>query len=359
MSSRTEIWNGYEDALASELASGELTQMSVGAVPVGWAGPVYLCIEPDVPANREWIRANDVNVGLGRFENLTRNLEGSVGDLTHPANSVVRAIVTRQLTDDIFTDIEATELALTQHETDGGDPHSQAGYLKVGDTDALYLKLSGGTLTNFLTLHADPTADQHAATKSYVDDAVIDPTGLFLLLDGTSVMGGNIDMGVNRLVNMANGLTDTDGATTKQVSDSTSAASSALTQHENDAGDPHAAAGYLTESDADAVYLQLDGSVAMVGAIDMGSNPINLIADGTIDTDAVSKGQMDTAISAAVATALLDYDTAVVSDGKNDGKMESYYTADDDSRAVNGRRIFIQGASPTMVDGDFHLDTTA
>ena len=32
-----------------------------------------------------------------------------------------------------------------------------------------YLALSGGTLTNFLTLHADPTASLHAATKEYVD----------------------------------------------------------------------------------------------------------------------------------------------------------------------------------------------
>lgn len=31
------------------------------------------------------------------------------------------------------------------------------------------LPLSGGTLTNFLTLHADPTNDSHAATKKYVD----------------------------------------------------------------------------------------------------------------------------------------------------------------------------------------------
>ena len=37
----------------------------------------------------------------------------------------------------------------------------------VGEAD--FLKLSGGALTDFLTLHADPTAAMHAATKSYVD----------------------------------------------------------------------------------------------------------------------------------------------------------------------------------------------
>lgn len=33
------------------------------------------------------------------------------------------------------------------------------------------LALSGGTLTNFLTLHADPSSALHAATKQYVDSA--------------------------------------------------------------------------------------------------------------------------------------------------------------------------------------------
>ena len=43
----------------------------------------------------------------------------------------------------------------------------------VGETD--FLKLSGGSLTDFLSLHANPTAALHAATKSYVDSVA---TGL-------------------------------------------------------------------------------------------------------------------------------------------------------------------------------------
>lgn len=38
--------------------------------------------------------------------------------------------------------------------------------------DNLRLLLTGGTLSGFLTLHAAPTADMHAATKKYVDDQV-------------------------------------------------------------------------------------------------------------------------------------------------------------------------------------------
>jgi phage-related tail fiber protein len=36
-------------------------------------------------------------------------------------------------------------------------------------TDGRYLMLSGGSMTNFLTLHADPSNPLHAATKQYVD----------------------------------------------------------------------------------------------------------------------------------------------------------------------------------------------
>ena len=32
------------------------------------------------------------------------------------------------------------------------------------------LPKAGGTMTGFITLHADPTADKHAAPKDYVDD---------------------------------------------------------------------------------------------------------------------------------------------------------------------------------------------
>lgn len=50
---------------------------------------------------------------------------------------------------------------------------SNATAVVSGDISALvdsrYLQLSGGTLTNFLTLHADPTSALHAATKQYVD----------------------------------------------------------------------------------------------------------------------------------------------------------------------------------------------
>lgn len=41
-----------------------------------------------------------------------------------------------------------------------------------GQVAANYLLKAGGTMTGFITLHAAPTADLHAATKKYADDKV-------------------------------------------------------------------------------------------------------------------------------------------------------------------------------------------
>ena len=50
---------------------------------------------------------------------------------------------------------------------DGANPDFQ-----VGTLDDRYLHISGGSLTGYLSLHADPTQDAHAANKAYVDAAI-------------------------------------------------------------------------------------------------------------------------------------------------------------------------------------------
>lgn len=49
----------------------------------------------------------------------------------------------------------------------------------------------------------------------------------------------------------------------------------------------------------DADVIKKDGSVAYTSAQSMGSSKITSLADGTVNSDAVNKGQMDTAIAAA------------------------------------------------------------
>lgn len=56
--------------------------------------------------------------------------------------------------------------------------------------DSTYLKLSGGTLTGALTLNANPTANMHAATKQYVDNAFAANDAM--IFKGTLGTGGTI-----------------------------------------------------------------------------------------------------------------------------------------------------------------------
>ena len=56
----------------------------------------------------------------------------------------------------------------------------------TGGGGASGLPTSGGTMTGFLTLNADPTAILHAATKQYVDSKAV------LVADG-----GNFDSGAS------------------------------------------------------------------------------------------------------------------------------------------------------------------
>jgi len=83
-----------------------------------------------------------------------------------------------------------------------------------------------------------------------------------------------------------------------------------LLNHITDGGDPHAQAGYLTEIDADLLYVQLDGGnrLAMTGYLKLFANPVQA-------TDAATKDYVDVAESDAEAAAKaysdsLDHDHA-------------------------------------------------
>ncbi len=195
MSRRSQVRNQYEATSTGELAAGtfSLTVDSTAGFEID--EPIYLALEPDVPGQREWVRVisitgNTFNIDPSPNDHGStgRNLAGSDGDLTHPVGSKVRSVTTEQIILDIFQDQEDDELDLTQHETDGADPHASAGYLKVGDTDLLYVKLAGSTMTGDLILFQDPTLALGAATKQYVDDNFLD-------LAGTSPMTGALAMG--------------------------------------------------------------------------------------------------------------------------------------------------------------------
>lgn len=92
--------------------------------------------------------------------------------------------------------LAAGELALR---TDTGELFSYDGasIIKIGSKNML--TTAGGTLTGFLTLHANPSSDMHAATKSYVDSvaagldvlpSVRAATTVNITLSGTQTIDG-------------------------------------------------------------------------------------------------------------------------------------------------------------------------
>lgn len=88
--------------------------------------------------------------------------------------------------------------------------------------DGTYLGKAGGTMTGFITLHADPTASMHAATKAYVDQVAaggqpnwlsvraVATTNLTLsgaqTVDGVSLVAGDRILVAGQTVPTANGI---------------------------------------------------------------------------------------------------------------------------------------------------------
>ncbi|MCL1595087.1 MAG: hypothetical protein M3132_12115 [Actinomycetia bacterium] len=178
MSRRSETWNAYESKLAGPLPSLS-TSVSIEST-AGLDDPAYFVIDPDKPTLREWIRVGTITPGL--FENIVRNQEGSVGNIDHETGAIVRAVFTKQLQDDIFDDVEDIEGAVTSHvnPVQQPDPHSQ--YLLESQGEDLYVPLAGNpndAMTGALHLRiSDPTDDEEATKKSYVDGGLATHTAI-------------------------------------------------------------------------------------------------------------------------------------------------------------------------------------
>ena len=263
---RSYTWNAYESTLVSDFPAGA-TSTAVDST-LGLVAPVYLVLEPDVPAQREWIRVGAINGNL--LENITRNLEGSAGDLLHLSGSKVRAIFTKQLQDDLFDDIEGNTTALTGHEIDPADPHADAGYMKLTEADARYLRLTGGSLTGILTMTGNkiqalgnPTVSTDAANKDYVDTTTASAVAPYLLLAGGTMVG---DLTLN-------------GEPTTQLM-------AATKQYVDD-----------IESGASGVFLELSGANNLLGQLEwLQKGPADLLYLA-IGANAVAAGKWTTARS--------------------------------------------------------------
>ncbi|CAH3193183.1 unnamed protein product [Porites evermanni] len=195
-----------------------------------------------------------------------------------------------------------------------------------------------------------PSANTDAVTKKYVDDnssGSVDGS-VFLKLDGTRKMTGNLDMDNNQILNlpapggpkqptplaftdlkylhvggtnkMTNNLNmdnkgiihlkpptnDTDGATKKYVDDSIPDTNAATKKYVDDnAGSPD-----LSD------YLEKDSSVAMTGNLNLGSNKIVGLATPTLNTDAATKKYVDDNAGSPDLSDYLEKDGSVAMTGE-------------------------------------------
>lgn len=119
-------------ALALYNTNGLLTQTGadtfVGRTLTGTAGRIGVTNGDGVAGNPTVDLATLADGGGGSFLKFTRDAYGRVSGSTAVVASDITALV-----------------------------------------DATYVNVAGDTMTNFLTLHADPTSAMHAATKQYVD----------------------------------------------------------------------------------------------------------------------------------------------------------------------------------------------
>lgn len=105
-----------------------------------------------------------------------------------------------------------------------GDTFQQASEKLQGQISNIasnYLQLSGGTMTGYITLHADPTQAFHAATKQYVDSVAeglhihaavkVATNGTLASLSGGTVTYNNGTSGVGATLTLSSALTQIDG----------------------------------------------------------------------------------------------------------------------------------------------------
>ena len=191
------------------------------------------------------------------------------------------------------TDLKAVTVTGIDHGGLGGlgdDDHTQ--YILVAGTRAFTGNQSMGS--NKLTSVTNPTADQDAATKVYVDENTVDVSGNYILKDGSVDFTGaqaGIAFGATEGVSGAivSGTT-VEGLTV--YAPSVSGATVSATTLVSVAGPDHGVLGGLADDDH-TQYILVAGTRAFTGDQSMGSNKLTSVTNPTADQDAATKVYVD------------------------------------------------------------------
>lgn len=113
----------------------------------------------------------------------------------------------------------------------------------------------------------------------------------YIFTNGSSVLTGSLDLGNNKIINLSNPTNNQDAATKNYV-DTEIASISFPTSHSD--------LSNLT-SDDHTQYLLVNGTRALTGNLNLSNNKIINLGTPTLDTDAVTKEYVDEQISLAIA----------------------------------------------------------
>lgn len=279
------------------LASADINGGTIDGSVIGGATPQAVT-GTTITANTGFSGALTGNVTGNVTGNLTGDVTGDVtGDLT---GNVTASTGTTTLNDLVVNGtVDFTSTALL-NVSDPTAPQHAATKSYVDTADALKLNLTGGTMSGGITMGGNtvtglgtPSASSDAATKGYVDTevaALVDaaPGTLDTLNELAAALGDDPDFATTITASIATKLPLAGGTMTGNITLGANAATSTATPATNDT---LTRKGYVDTQDA--LKLDLTGGT-MSGAIAMGTSKITGLGDPTAAQDAASKAYTDT-----------------------------------------------------------------
>lgn len=153
-------WASVDPILASGEIGYDITEMKfkVGDGTSAWTDLDYASDPESVISDLQTYANNAASSAQSAAISSANSYSDSLAENYDPAGSAAAALTSAEGYAD-----SAASSAVTAHNDDTTSVHG------IADTSVL-LTTAGGTLTGYLTLHADPTQALHAATKEYVDN---------------------------------------------------------------------------------------------------------------------------------------------------------------------------------------------
>ena len=233
---------------------------------------------------------------------------------------------------------------------------------------------AGDTMTGYLTLVGDPTADKHAATKKYVDDSVLNAqTGINNSLDGKlnltgGTMTGFISMDTDHLVP----LLPTQLTTKKYVDDSVAIVDQRFTTElvavTTDIDNLTTIVDGLNTDPVTKTYVDTGLAEKVAKAGDTMTGYLTLVGDPTQNKHAATKQYVDNIASGLNLKPAVDYATTTalsVTYVNGNSGVGSILTATSNGRLIVdgqlpdvGDRILVKNQASKIQNGDYVVQQT-